>query len=836
MADIIGELVVQITGDTKQFDKSVDTAKKSTKKFGTDLKKFGDTAFKYATLPILAIGAAMVKTAIDIEKQKTAFGVLLKDVEKGNQLFSDLQTLASKTPLQLANITKSAQQLLAAGTNLNDLNDTITLLGDIALGDAAKLGTLTNAYAKMQTKGKATMEELNMVTEAGVPILQALADSLGVSVAQVFDLSSKGKIAFSDVQDAMKSLTSETGQFNKGMEKLSETTGGKLSTALDNIKISASEFGVFLLPAINDILEATTELFQEFNELSDETKKIILQFGGVVAILAPATKGVLALGKAFKFLSSPTGGIGLAIVAVAALIAGIKAWNKIKLEQDYGDVSKELGISLERVNKISKAFQIERNFGREFADTIREVSEQFEVTDNELVKILSHSKELTEEDENRIDNLNVQLERYAYLEKQGKTLAGQAKKDNDAELARLQELIDTADEKYDKAVKAVKDQDVLIQGVIDNHKTEIELIDEQIASITKTALAEGKYREDQKTAIKQLQADKKTILDQEVIDNKATNDKVLALGAEVNSKILALEQKLTEEKKALRNELIGNAQDVAGSLLDISNTLAENEIANITAIAEARINALNLETEQETELNAFKATLTAEELARSIVETTAKIADLVAIGTTDSLEQASALQRDLDNEAEVRRLDTLAVESRTARADEIAEVEKDLAKKKYELQLKQFKADKIMALIDVTIATAVGIAKAIPNIPLIIASAAVGTASTAAIIAEQAPPRPQFATGAIIQGSTRGVQAIVGEGNNDELILGGGSKGDAILSKFAEKINNKSGGSGGSGQTIININSLYPPRSQDLERLAKDLYTGTIKEQQRRGI
>ncbi|MCP4320757.1 MAG: tape measure protein, partial [Alteromonadales bacterium] len=248
------------------------------------------------------------------------------DVKKGNELFADLQVLASKTPLQIGNITKSAQQLLAAGTQLNDVNETITMLGDIALGDAAKLDTMTRAYSKMQTKGKATMEELNMVTEAGVPILQALGDSMGVSVEKVFELSSKGQIAFSDVKAAMQTLTSETGQFNAGMEKLSQTTAGKFSTAMDNLTISAAEFGVQLLPMVNDLLEGITDLARDFGELDDGTKKVIMTTAAFVAGIGPAIKAVIALKKAFTAMSGP---IGIAMLAVTGLVAGISKLNEM---------------------------------------------------------------------------------------------------------------------------------------------------------------------------------------------------------------------------------------------------------------------------------------------------------------------------------------------------------------------------------------------------------------------------------------------------------------------------------------------------------------------------
>jgi len=120
----LGELVVNIVANTASFNGDIDRARSSIGSLENRVKKLGTNMTKYATLPILAAGTAALKAASDFERQKTAFGVLLKDVEKGNKLFDDLQILASKTPLQIGSITKSAQQLLAAGEDLNTVNET----------------------------------------------------------------------------------------------------------------------------------------------------------------------------------------------------------------------------------------------------------------------------------------------------------------------------------------------------------------------------------------------------------------------------------------------------------------------------------------------------------------------------------------------------------------------------------------------------------------------------------------------------------------------------------------------------------------------------------------
>ena len=72
---------------------------------------------------------------------------------------------------------------------------------------------LTDDYAKLQTKGKTTLEKINRFTESGVPILDALAKNLKVSKYELFKMISAGKLGFKDVDIELTSMA--TGTTNK---------------------------------------------------------------------------------------------------------------------------------------------------------------------------------------------------------------------------------------------------------------------------------------------------------------------------------------------------------------------------------------------------------------------------------------------------------------------------------------------------------------------------------------------------------------------------------------------------------------------------------------------
>ena len=237
---IVGDLVVRIIGDNSKFDKSVVDSEKKTAKFekrakelGKTLQNVGRKMTTFVTLPILAAGTAAIKAAADFEKQQVAFTVMLKSAEKAEALLKDIEDFAATTPFQLPGLIEGSKRLLAFGVAAEDIVQTMTDLGNAAGGDQQKLDRLTLAFGKLKAKGKASLEELNMFTEAGVPIMAQLAENAEVTTGEMFKLISTGKIGFKEVNEAIISLTRGEGQFAGLIEKQAETLTGLISTLKD---------------------------------------------------------------------------------------------------------------------------------------------------------------------------------------------------------------------------------------------------------------------------------------------------------------------------------------------------------------------------------------------------------------------------------------------------------------------------------------------------------------------------------------------------------------------------------------------------------------------------
>lgn len=209
--------------------------------FSSGLSKLGGIAVKgFAAIgsasvaAISAIATAGVTYNASMEQYQTAFTTMLGSADAADTLTDSLKKLAAQTPLAMTDLADASKTLLAFGTTADALPGTLKQLGDIALGDAEKLGTMATAFGRIQSNGRASMEEINMMIDQGFNPLNIIAEKTGETMEQVRDRVSAGAVSFEEISDAINVATSEGGQFYNAMEAQSKTLTGQLSTLKDN--------------------------------------------------------------------------------------------------------------------------------------------------------------------------------------------------------------------------------------------------------------------------------------------------------------------------------------------------------------------------------------------------------------------------------------------------------------------------------------------------------------------------------------------------------------------------------------------------------------------------
>ena len=203
-----------ITGEVRL---NSDPAEKSTSKWTVAA---GNMIADFAKKAASELGK-VVQSGVDynasMESYLTNFKVMLGNEELAAAKLSELRKMAASTPFALSDLTEGTQILLQFGIAADDTTDVLKQLGDISLGNADKLQTLVRAYGKMSSAKKVTLENVNMMIDAGFNPLNQICEATGESMSDLYKRISDGRVSFEELQYAVQAATSEGGQFYNGM-------------------------------------------------------------------------------------------------------------------------------------------------------------------------------------------------------------------------------------------------------------------------------------------------------------------------------------------------------------------------------------------------------------------------------------------------------------------------------------------------------------------------------------------------------------------------------------------------------------------------------------------
>ena len=329
-----------ITGEVRL---NSDPAEKSTSKWTVAAGQMIADFAKQASSKL----AEVVKSGVDynatMESYLTNFKVMLGSEEAAATKLSEIRKMAASTPFSLDDLTSGTQTLLQFGIAADDTTGVLQRLGDISLGNAEKLQTLTRAYGKMSSAQKVTLENVNMMIDAGYNPLNQICDATGESMSDLYKRISDGKVSFSELEAAVEAATSQGGQFYNGMLEASQTFSGRMSTLKDNVSALTGELTSGLFAALGDLVVKLNEVVVSFLDSDEKMAQLKETIGIATAVVAAAGtafltyKGYVAAATAIEVIhtaattamtaahkAAEAGATGLA-VAQAGLNAVLKA-------------------------------------------------------------------------------------------------------------------------------------------------------------------------------------------------------------------------------------------------------------------------------------------------------------------------------------------------------------------------------------------------------------------------------------------------------------------------------------------------------------------------------
>jgi len=262
---------------------------------------------------------------------------------------------------------------------LGDVKGALAQVAPELVKQSDKYGELTAQMAEMEKAGnngskeykalsdesKSTMANIELLTAAGDSQVSQFATMFGSVEAlnTVLTLTSDQGISLFD--KSMETMASGTDFVDQAFNTMSDTSGNKLNASFNKLKNAGTELGASLVPVIEKIAEVFSKVATAISDLSPKQQDMVVKFAMIAATVGPALlvlggfmsaissiatgiktlKTVILLFKNAQILSSvatkivtaaqwlwnaalTANPIGIIIVAVAALVAGIiYLWN-----------------------------------------------------------------------------------------------------------------------------------------------------------------------------------------------------------------------------------------------------------------------------------------------------------------------------------------------------------------------------------------------------------------------------------------------------------------------------------------------------------------------------
>lgn len=237
--------------------------------------------------------SAMLAGGDDLERVTRRMEAFTGGASSAAEAARDVVDFADTPPFGLAETQRAAQLLLGCGVRASELKSTLEALGNVAAGGGASLETVAARLSKAFQMGKVDVETLEPFTLSGIDVMGQMAKQAGKTRAELKDMMSKGKVGFSQVFSALKSMGSGSGQFAGGMEKNTQDIESRVETLKGKVGALSRIFAEPVTSGIKDAMDSIGASWAGHGpEVERGLRKTGELLGGIVKAAAPIVSAV----------------------------------------------------------------------------------------------------------------------------------------------------------------------------------------------------------------------------------------------------------------------------------------------------------------------------------------------------------------------------------------------------------------------------------------------------------------------------------------------------------------------------------------------------------------
>ena len=257
------QLRTQLEGVRKEMEKakgSADTLATSLNRQSGVVGRLAGQFASYISIYSLLRFAKQIRDVTgELEYQRVALGHLIQDEEYGAELFERIKAAAIESPFRIKDLVTYTKQLAAYKVEQEELFGTMMRLADVSAGLGVDMNRLILAYGQVRAASVLRGQELRQFTEAGIPLVDMLAEKFTelngrvVKTSEVFELISKRAVPFSMISEIFEDLTEKGGMFYEMQERQAATLTGRWEKLKDAFDIGLQTVG-------------NTKTFQVYND------------------------------------------------------------------------------------------------------------------------------------------------------------------------------------------------------------------------------------------------------------------------------------------------------------------------------------------------------------------------------------------------------------------------------------------------------------------------------------------------------------------------------------------------------------------------------------------
>lgn len=217
---------------------------------GRMLEKLRTLASRYVSIFTIGhLARKVAETTGFFERQQVALEGIVGSATKAAEIMGQIKSFAPNSPFQTKQLIEYTKQLAAYNIAVDDLFPKTKMLADLSAGLGVDMQRLILAYGQVNAASVLRGQELRQFTEAGIPMVQKLADKFSelngriVTTGEVFELISKRQVSFDMVSQVLTDMTSAGGKFYNMQANLMGTVYGQIEKLKDLWTLSLDTIG-----------------------------------------------------------------------------------------------------------------------------------------------------------------------------------------------------------------------------------------------------------------------------------------------------------------------------------------------------------------------------------------------------------------------------------------------------------------------------------------------------------------------------------------------------------------------------------------------------------------